>query len=57
MNCKKEKFSMKENFILDMKKVKIPVNSTLDKYAKENRKNMTDEEKKGLVSDFKRTRA
>lgn len=48
---------MKENFILDMKKVKIPVNSTLDKYAKENRKNMTDEEKKGLVSDFKRTRA
>ena len=37
---------MKENFILDMKKVKIPVNSTLDKYAKENRKNMTDEEKK-----------
>ena len=37
---------MKENFILDMKKVKIPVNSTLDKFAKENRKNMTDEEKK-----------
>ena len=29
-----------------MKKIKIPVNSTLDKYAKENRKNMTDEEKK-----------
>ena len=29
-----------------MKKFKIPVNSTLDKYAKENRKNMTDEEKK-----------
>ncbi|MBO5065658.1 MAG: endonuclease domain-containing protein [Clostridia bacterium] len=29
-----------------MKNIKIPVNSTLDKYAKENRKNMTDEEKK-----------
>ena len=29
-----------------MKNMKIPVNSTLDKYAKENRKNMTDEEKK-----------
>ena len=29
-----------------MKKFKIPVNSTLDKYAKEKRKNMTDEEKK-----------
>ena len=29
-----------------MKKFKIPVNSTLDKYAKENRKNMTDEGKK-----------